>query len=264
MLGDPVEALVVDDLVAEPAHDPVIGPELAAARHRVGLSVDELADRTRIRPHVIEAIEVDDFAPCGGDFYARGHIRTLARMLGKDPAPMLEAFEARYATAPVNARRVFEAELATGMTGTRRNAPGGPNWALLVAAVLVLVLLWSAVRLFAGDPGVTLQTPPPLLNGSSGLGHGYGPTAPAATTPVPTTVKAVTAGVHVRVRDGEGALVYEGDLAMGQSKRLRVRPPVTVAADDGAALAVRIAGEDRGFVGTAPSAARKLYHRPQR
>ncbi len=84
-LGEPVEPLVIDDFVTEPAYDPVIGPELAAARTRVGLSVDELADRTRIRPHVIESIEVDDFAPCGGDFYARGHIRTLARVLGTRP-----------------------------------------------------------------------------------------------------------------------------------------------------------------------------------
>ena len=92
-LGDPVAPLVIGDFEPQPAYDPVIGPELAAARTRVGLSVDELADRTRIRPHVIESIEVDDFTPCGGDFYARGHIRTLARVLGKDPAPMLEVFD---------------------------------------------------------------------------------------------------------------------------------------------------------------------------
>ena len=99
-LGEPVAPLVIEDFEPHPAYDPVIGPDLAAARTRVGLSVDELADRTRIRPHVIESIEVDDFTPCGGDFYARGHIRTLARVLGKDPAPMLAAFDSRYATAP--------------------------------------------------------------------------------------------------------------------------------------------------------------------
>jgi hypothetical protein len=262
-LADPVAPLVIGDFEPEPAYDPVIGPELAAARTRVGLSVDELADRTRIRPHVIESIEVDDFVPCGGDFYARGHIRTLARVLGKDPAPMLEAFESRYATAPVNARRVFEAELATGMIGSRRAAVGGPNWALLVAAVLALVLVWSAVRLFAGDPQVTLENPPPVLNGSGGLGKGYAPQAPVVPQQVPTTVTAVKAGVHVQVRDGDGALVYEGDLAIGQSKVLSARPPITVVADDGAALAVKMAGHDLGFVGTTGSSATKVYQRPR-
>ncbi|WP_372729852.1 helix-turn-helix domain-containing protein, partial [Nocardioides sp.] len=86
--GSGVEPLVIDDFAAEPAEDPVIGPELAAARTRLSLTVDQLADRTRIRPHVIESIEVDDFVPCGGDFYARGHLRTLARVLGIDVAPL--------------------------------------------------------------------------------------------------------------------------------------------------------------------------------
>ena len=89
--GSSVEPIVIDEYAVEPAEDPVIGPELAAARTRLGLTVDQLAERTRIRPHVIESIEVDDFAPCGGDFYARGHLRTLARVLGIDVTPLLTA-----------------------------------------------------------------------------------------------------------------------------------------------------------------------------
>ncbi len=262
-LSDPVAPLVIGDFEPEPAYDPVIGPELAAARTRVGLSVDELADRTRIRPHVIESIEVDDFAPCGGDFYARGHIRTLARVLGKDPAPMLEEFESRYATAPVNARRVFEAELATGLTGSMRSTVGGPNWALLVAVVLSLVLLWSAVRLFAGDSQVTLENPPPVLNGSSGLGPGYGPARVAEPQQVPLTVSTANAGAHVEVRDGDGVLVYEADLAIGQSKQLQAAPPVTVAASNGAAVSVTLAGRDQGFLGAASGPATEVFQRPQ-
>jgi cytoskeleton protein RodZ len=165
-LGAPVEPLVIDEYATEPAYDPVIGPEITAARTRLGLSVDELAERTRIRPHVIESIEVDDFAPCGGDFYARGHLRTLARILGKDPAPLLAKFEERYATAPVNARRVFEAELATGMTGSMRSTVGGPNWGLLIGVVLVLVLVWGVLRLFTAGPDPA-QMPVPVINGAA-------------------------------------------------------------------------------------------------
>ncbi len=170
-LGHPVDPLVIDDFVTEPAYDPVIGPELAAARTRVGLSVDELAERTRIRPHVIESIEVDDFAPCGGDFYARGHLRTLARVLGRDPVPLLSMFDNRYATAPINAKRVFEAELATGMTGSMRSTRGGPNWALLIGVVLALVMTWGVIRLFATQPPEVLQPTTPVLNGSAGVGR---------------------------------------------------------------------------------------------
>ena len=261
-LGEPVAPLVIGEFEPEPAYDPVIGPELAAARTRVGLSVDELADRTRIRPHVIESIEVDDFTPCGGDFYARGHIRTLARVLGKDPAPMLEHFDARYATAPINARRVFEAELATGMTGSMRSTVGGPNWALLVGVVLTLVLVWSAVRLFAGDSQEMLENPPPVLNGSAGLGNVYGePQAPAGPQPVPVSLAAVNAGTHVEVRDAEGELVFEGDLVIGEVKRLEVEAPVTVSSDNGAALSVTLGQRDMGFLGESDQPATRVFQR---
>ncbi|MBA3264917.1 MAG: helix-turn-helix domain-containing protein, partial [Nocardioidaceae bacterium] len=67
----------------------MIGGEIAEARQRLRLSIDELADRTRIRPYVIESIEADNFGPCGGDFYARGHLRMLARVLGLDGDPLV-------------------------------------------------------------------------------------------------------------------------------------------------------------------------------
>jgi cytoskeletal protein RodZ len=250
-LGDPVEALVIDDYVTEPAYDPVIGPELAAARTRVGLSVDELAERTRIRPHVIESIEVDDFTPCGGDFYARGHLRTLARVLGREPEPLLAQFDERYATAPINARRVFEAELATGMTGSMRSTVGGPNWALLIGVVLALVMTWGVVRLFAAQPPELLQPTTPSLNGSAGVvggtaSHGV----PAA---VPKPLKVTLLGAHdtsqVVVRDRNGKVVWAGRVVLGERRTVQAVPPAQVQAQNAGAIDVSVNGTDRGTLG---------------
>ena len=242
--GDAVETIVIEDFPLEPAEDPVIGPEFAAARTRLGLTVDALADRTRIRPHVIESIEVDDFAPCGGDFYARGHVRTLARVLGVDAAPLLAAYDERYADAPVNPRRVFEAELAS--SGGIRATRGGPNWSVLVAAVMALVLAWSIARLVMDGP-VDLRDDP-VLNGSGGPNHRGAPAAPA----VPVVVSAPSSGARIIVRDGSGAVVFTGDLAFGASRTFSVSPPVRVQATDGS-VTVTVDGEDRGALGAAGS-----------
>jgi cytoskeleton protein RodZ len=271
-LGDPVEPLVIDDFVTEPAYDPVIGPELAAARTRVGLSVDELADRTRIRPHVIESIEVDDFAPCGGDFYARGHLRTLARVLGKDPAPLLEQFDRRYATAPINARRVFEAELATGMTGSMRSTVGGPNWSLLVGVVLVLVMTWGVVRLFATEPTEQLRAPVPELNGSAGVQRGFadssGGTAAAPVAPAPKPVDITLVGAQdesrVVVRDRDGKVVWAGQIVLGEKRTVEATPPVQVRARNAGAISVQLNGKDRGPVGELEEPGRRTFHRASR
>lgn len=244
--GEVVEPLVIDEFATLPAADPVVGPELAAARTRLGLSVDQLADRTRIRPHVIESIEVDDFAPCGGDFYARGHLRTLARVLGIDVAPLLTSYDERYAHAPINPRRVFEAELATGANGSIRSTRGGPNWSVLVAVVMALVLCWSIARLVMDTP-TELRNATPVLNGSGGPGGaGAAPTA----DPVPVVVTAATGGAHVVVRDGAGEIVFKGNLAVGDTRELDAAPPVRVQSTDGA-VTVALDGKDARPVGEA-------------
>ncbi|QCX29210.1 helix-turn-helix domain-containing protein [Nocardioides jishulii] len=250
--GQPVAPVVVDDFVVEPAQDPVVGPELRAARTRLGLSTDQLAERTRIRPHVIEAIEVDDFVPCGGDFYARGHLRTLARVLGVDVTPLLVSYDERYANAPIDPRRVFEAELATGSHGSIRGTRGGPNWSILVAVVMALVLVWSVARLVMDAPQDTADTP--VLNGSGGPG-GIGN---ALADPVKVTVLAPTSGAEVVVRDAGGTIVFQGNLAIGQSTEVKASPPVRVQASDGS-VTVTVAGTERGAVGQPGEPAQGTY-----
>ena len=229
--GEAVEPIVIDELGATPAVEPVIGPELAAARTRLGLGIDQLAERTRIRPHVLESIEVDDFGPCGGDFYARGHLRTLGRVLGVDAAPLLRTYDATYADAPINPRRVFEAELATGAGGPIRRMKGGPNWSVLVAAVMAVVLAWSIARLVFDGSATTPPPAPSLGSGSQGTTNPSG-NLPA---PVPVSITAAGGGAHVVVRDGGGTIVYTGDLAFGETKLLTASPPVRVQSSDGSA-----------------------------
>ena len=247
----PVEPLVLDDLALEPAVDPVIGPEIRAARTRIGLSADQLAERTRIRPHVIEAIEVDDFVPCGGDFYARGHLRTLARVLGLDVQPLLTAYDERYANAPIDARRVFEAELAASGSGPIRGMRGGPNWSVLVAAVMAVILCWSVAQLVMDAPSEVRSTP--VLDGSGGPGG-----ASVTSDPVKVTVQAPTSGAEVVVRDQAGKVVFKGRLAIGDSQELDVVPPVRVQSSDGS-VTVSVAGKKRGPVGEDGAPAQGTY-----
>jgi len=230
---DPVEhtlTVVLEDIAVHPATNPVIGPQLEAARNRIRLTVDQLSERTRIRPHVIEAIEVDDFGPCGGDFYARGHLRTLARVLGIEAGPLVASYDEEYADAPVDPRRVFESELATGVGGSIRGTRGGRNWSVLVAAVMAAVLIWSIARLVMDGP-VELGKPA-TLNQSGGISHGAG-----KAEAVPVTLTAGGGGAQLLVRDGRGDEVYKGQLAFGQTAKLDVIPPVRIWTSDGSVTA---------------------------
>lgn len=224
------------------AREPVIGPVLVGARERLGLSVDQLAERTRIRPHVIEAIEVDDFAACGGDFYARGHLRTLSRIVGVDAVELIETYDAAYGHEPIDARRVFEAELASVPGGSLRATRGGPNWSVLVAAVMSLILLWSVAQLLFD--GTSAE---PESSETAGLSAG--------TTVAPATIEltAPAAAVSLTVRDAAGEIVWQGSLEAEQSHTIEATPPVRVSASDGAVRASIDGGEasELGSAGTA-------------
>ncbi|TIC85572.1 helix-turn-helix transcriptional regulator [Nocardioides sp. GY 10127] len=243
--GHPVDPIVWDD-EEHPAAEPVIGPELAAARTRLGLSVDQLADRTRVRPHVIEAMEVDDFAPCGGDFYARGHLRTLGRVLGIDAAPLVALYDSHYAHAPVSPQRVFGVDPAA--RPHRFSSPGSPRWSVLVAAVMALVLAWSIARLVVDGGADPAQDVPTLATSSATTG--------ARTTVVLT---AAGGGAHVVVRDGSNELVFRGNLAFGEVETLdKVSQPVRIRTTDGS-LEVSVGGVDQGAMGRTGHAAEDTY-----
>ena len=81
------------DLVTEVA---VIGEEIRQARLAKGLTLDEVANATKIRALVIDSMENDDFSPCGGRVYARGQIRGLAVYLGVEPDAWLEEFDIQF------------------------------------------------------------------------------------------------------------------------------------------------------------------------
>src|SRR5204862_2021013 len=73
-----------------------IGATLAAARRRAGLTVSDVSQRTRVTEPIIRGIEQDDYAACGGDFYARGHIRAIARAVGEGPLALIDGVDSTW------------------------------------------------------------------------------------------------------------------------------------------------------------------------
>ncbi|WP_445257511.1 RodZ domain-containing protein [Nocardioides aurantiacus] len=236
------------DTAPHPVAEPVIGPLVAAARHRARLSIDTLSERTRIRPHVLECIEVDDFEACGGDFYARGHLRTLARVFGLDPAELVGLYDRHYATAEIEARQVFEAELATGIGGGVRTASSGPRWSLLAASVLALVAIWGVARVFNDTPQ-ELVSPAPDVVDVAGLASGEEPTAAPQSTLAALSLTARGASPQVVVRDRDGKILLAARLVDGAQQQVIGLAPFDVTSSNGSAVSVTYLGKKRGTVG---------------
>jgi cytoskeletal protein RodZ len=134
-----------------------IGGTLAKARRDAGLTVADVSQRTRIRETIIRGIEQDDYSACGGDFYARGHVRSIARAVGADPASLIGEYDATLrAPEEITAAEALEPLLPIGSRGGRRPDETGPrprlNWTLVLALAAVVVLGVLGYRLALG-PG---------------------------------------------------------------------------------------------------------------
>src|SRR5690606_20085750 len=62
-----------------------LGGKLKEARLKQGLSLNEIAAKTRIQAHFLEAIEQDNLAKIPGDFFRKSFVRQYASTLGLDP-----------------------------------------------------------------------------------------------------------------------------------------------------------------------------------
>jgi cytoskeletal protein RodZ len=200
-----------------------IGTTLAAARETAGLSLEDVAAATRIRRTLIMNIENDDYSACGGDFYARGHLRNIAVAVGLDPAPLLAEFDAaRPEAAPARATEVFESE-----TTTWKERRGGPNWSAAMAAALVLVIAYGLVQAFSGsgggrhdvaDPGRSTSTAPRTSSPASPTPSGDDSAVAQAPRGKVTVAVRATDRSWVQVTTTSGQELFQGLLQRGQEK----------------------------------------------
>jgi hypothetical protein len=67
-----------------------VGSELKQARERAALSIEQIAERTKIQAHKIEALEGDDFDGLPNGIYLEVIVRAYAHEVAIDPMPLID------------------------------------------------------------------------------------------------------------------------------------------------------------------------------
>jgi cytoskeletal protein RodZ len=202
-----------------------IGETLAEARRRAGLTVGQVSQRTRIRESIIRDIEQDDFSACGGDFYARGHIRSIAAVVGADPVPLISAYDADHGPpGSIRAAEVFEPSRPVKIRERR-----SPSLGMIAAVILLAVIGFGAYRLVSHDGG---------SKPAAAAGPAHRPTASAKPSPSPTpsptrsdVVIQLTANEDcwVLLKDSsDGAQIFMGVIPAGSSRTWTEKKAVAV------------------------------------
>lgn len=241
-----------------------IGETLAEERQRAGLSVTQVSLQTRIRETVIRGMEADDFSACGGNFYARGHIRSISRVIGIDPEPLVAEFDATHGGAPqpVSAVSAFEPEQPVAFRERR-----SPNWSAAMALALALVVIYGVVQV-VGHGGEsehrTAQqvagTPAPPTSSPPAPPKHDGPVATAPRTKVEVRVEAKRT-TWLNVRDERGKTLFSGMMREGDQKEFTAKKKVSLVIGVGGSLGLTVNGKELGSPGKGKGVQRVSFDR---
>lgn len=79
-----------------------VGQELAAAREARGLALGDVAQQLKFAPRQLEALEQEQFAALPGATFAKGMVRSYARLLKLDPEPLLQRVAGHFEVPDAN------------------------------------------------------------------------------------------------------------------------------------------------------------------
>ncbi|MFE6870477.1 helix-turn-helix domain-containing protein [Kitasatospora sp. NPDC057692] len=251
---------------ADPAADaPSIGRVLSAARIEAGFTVDQVSSATRVRVPIVHAIEEDDFGRCGGDFYARGHIRAIARLVGVDGEALVARYDAAHGGSPASKRPTELIESGPIKVPGR----GRPNWTVAMVTAIVVVVGVIGFNLVSGKAGTgttgSASAPLPAGSGTGSVAPAAPAASPAVQPPAPApsapaiaaapadkvTVKLVAEKdtSWVSAVDGTGKSLFQNNIEEGQDQTFTDPRQIKLVIGNAGAVHVYVNGKDLGPAG---------------
>ncbi|MHB1951669.1 MAG: helix-turn-helix domain-containing protein [Acidiferrobacteraceae bacterium] len=159
------------------------GRMLQEARKRLGLSVEEVAERLKLAARQVVAIEQCDFESLPEATYVRGYLRNYAHLAGLPADTVLMAYSRRIREAPEPPPPAPD-PVAAPVPGAREpEEPGGP-YAIWVGVLFIIVLVaggWYWHQ--AGVPGARHAKHGSLAMSQSPMGRIAPVYAPTVTLP---------------------------------------------------------------------------------
>ena len=133
----------MNEPVLHPAPAEGFGAALKRAREAQGISIGDMAARSRLSVQQVRALESERTAELPEPVYVRAFIRGVASVLGLEPDPLVADYTARYGAASVGVLPDHDPAKETVVRASGRRT-GLKAAVVAIAAVLVCAAGWDA------------------------------------------------------------------------------------------------------------------------
>jgi cytoskeleton protein RodZ len=224
-----------------------LGQVIRDARIAARLSIEELSESTSVRIGLLTEMEENNFFHCGGDTYARGHLRNIANKVGVDPLVFINLYNEEHS---LESRAIGELLVENNVMSVPVEKKS-ISWKVPAAFSLSVLFLFGVVQIVMSNQSSDSQ---PVAAASAT------PTTEASVAPSPSTIP--TPAATGSVSDGrvtltlsavrgnsyidvivDGTRVIKGSLFQGDTKNFEGNRAISVYLSNPAGLDVTHDGE---------------------
>ena len=231
-----------------------LGSSITQARKSAGLSIEDLSASTNIRTALLKEIESDSFANCGGETYARGHIRNIAMKLGVDPLIYIAAFE----DEQMHTDRSMKELLVENSVMRQPEEARKVSWKVLATISVSSLFIVGLAQIIISNTA-TVEIPEPI---ASITATESATPSPEATEATPTEQATVSTGDGVElvisatrakswlfVSDATGRTLFSGQMSRGSSKTFRTDVSLNVKIGNAGGVDLTVNGKKVDSIG---------------
>ena len=228
-----------------------LGALITKSRTDARLSIEDLAKVTNIPTTLLRDMENDNFAKCGGETYARGHLRNIAAKLGVDERVFLDLFETEV-TAPAKPIRELLNENNVTMP---YQEPKRISWKVLAAGSAAALVLFAGAQIIfsnmdsSSDPEIIATTSATPSNSASESAAPSVAASPEIVGGVNVELVASRGTTWLYATNENGEVLFSGQVRQGATKTFNAAKQVNLRVGNAGGVDISVNGENVGSVG---------------
>jgi cytoskeletal protein RodZ len=225
-----------------------LGQSLSDARKAAGLNLDSLATKTNLRPALLREFEENNFVNAGGDTYARGHLRTIARVLNISADDLLDQYDQEHAHEE---RKIHSQLVENNATFAIQDRKRLTNKQLAIySGIGIFLLLLASVVVNGLKQSSNSPKTKPTASASPSPTKSALPTSAATPnsyssgTGVSVKLEANNGSSWLFVSDKDGVTLYSGRAAQGQTFEFSSTESVNLRIGNAGAVKLTVNGKE--------------------
>jgi cytoskeletal protein RodZ len=217
---------------------------------------------TNIPASLLREMENNNFKKCGGETYARGHLRNMAAKLEIDERVFLDLFEIEVAAPEKPIRELLNENNVT----MPYQEPKRISWKVLAAGSAAALVLFAGAQIFfsnidsGDDQEIIATTSATPSNSTSESAAPSAAASPEIVGGVTVELVASRGTTWLYATNENGTQIFSGQIRKGDSKRFSEAKQVNLRVGNAGGVDISVNGKSVGSIGANGEVVNRTYN----